>query len=97
MNHYVLTLWSLAFALLAQSLATGLSIELYLRKDLASGLRRSWLAVAIGSLLLAMHHGYTLELALRTGLYDMRQAVLAGLIALFFGLGVFGLWRNPRS
>lgn len=96
MNHYILTLWSLAIALVVQSLATGLSIEIYLRKELASALRRSWLAVAIGSLLLALHHGYTLELALRTGLYDMRQAVLAALIAIFFGLGVFGLWRNAR-
>jgi hypothetical protein len=96
MNPYDLTLWSLIVALITQSLATGLGIELYLRKDLNSGLRRSWLAIAIGSLLLALHHGYTLELALRTGLYDMRQAVLAGLIAIFFALGVFGLWRNER-
>lgn len=94
MNPYILTLWSLATALTAQSLAAGLSIELYLRQELASGQRRSWLAVATGSLLLALHHGYTLELALRTGLYDMRQAVLAGLIALLFALGVFGLRRN---
>jgi hypothetical protein len=40
--------------------------------------------------LLALHHGYSLELAILIGLYDMRQAVLAGLVGIFFALGVFG-------
>ena len=94
MNPYTLTLWSLAIALLAQSLVTGLAIELFLRKGPVSCLRRAWLALSIGSMLLALHHGYNLELALRTGLYDMRQAVLAGLVAVFFALGVWGLRRQ---
>jgi hypothetical protein len=93
-NPYLLTLWSLAIALLAQSLVTGLAIELFIRKGLTSGVRRAWLALSIGSMLLALHHGYNLELALRTGLYDMRQAVLAGLVAVFFALGVWGLRRQ---
>ena len=97
MNAFNLTLISLIGALLAQSIVAVLALELYLRKDLPGSVCRTWLAMAIGALLLALHHGYTLELALRTGLYDMRQAVLAALIAMFFGLGVFGLWRNPRS
>ena len=97
MNDYVMTLWSLALALLAQSLVTGLSVERYLRKDLASSQRRSWLAVALGSLLLALHHAYTLELALRTGLFDIRQAILAGLVAIFLTLGVYGLGRNTNA
>ncbi|MDP3538278.1 MAG: hypothetical protein Q8S26_06190 [Azonexus sp.] len=94
MNPYALTLWSLAIALIAQSLVSGLYIELYLRKDQSNGLRRAWLAIAIGSLLLALHHGYTVELALRTGLYDMRQAVLAALTAIFFALGTYGIRRQ---
>jgi len=94
MNPYTLTLWSLATALLAQSVVTGLSIELFLRKEQAAGVRRSWFAVAIGSLFLALQHGYALELALRTGLYDMRQAVLSGLVAVFFALGIYGLRRS---
>ena len=94
MNPYTLTLWSLAIALLAQSLVTGLAIELFLRKGPVSSLRRAWLALSISSMLLALHHGYNLELALRTGLYDMRQAVLAGLVAVFFALGVWGLRRQ---
>lgn len=91
MNPYTLTLWSLALALVAQSLVAGLSIELFLRRDQAAGLRRAWLAIAIGSLLLALHHGYTIELALRTGLYDMRQGVLVGLTSIFLALGFYGI------
>ncbi|HJV93417.1 MAG TPA: hypothetical protein VJ572_08060 [Azonexus sp.] len=94
MNPYILTLWSLAVALIAQSLVAGLSIELFLRPSRAAGLRRAWLAIAIGSLLLALHHGYTIELALRTGLYDMRQAVLAGLTSIFLALGFNGIRRS---
>lgn len=94
MNPYTLTLWSLVIALFAQSLFSGLAIELLLRKEQVSGLRRAWLALSIGSTLLALHHGYNLELALRTGLYDMRQAVLSGLVAVFFALGVWGLRRQ---
>jgi len=94
MNPYTLTLWSLAIALIAQSLFSGLAIDLSLRREQLSGLRRSWLALSIGSTLLALHHGYSLELALRTGIYDMRQAVLGGLVAVFFALGVWGLRRQ---
>jgi hypothetical protein len=50
--------------------------------------------IAIASLLLALHHGYALELAVRTGLYDMRQAVLAGLVGLLFALGINALRRQ---
>ena len=94
MNPYTLTLWSLAVALIAQSLVAGLSIELFLRPSRAAGLRRAWLAIAVGSLLLALHHGYTIELALRTGLYDMRQAVLAGLTSIFLALGFYSIRRS---
>ncbi len=94
MNPYTLALVFLLFALLGQSLAAGLSIEIYLRKNLPQTISRTWLALAVGSLLLALHHGYTLELALRTGLYDLRQAALAGSIGLLFALGIAGLRRQ---
>ena len=94
MNPYTLALWALISALLTQSIAAGLSIELYLRKDLPRSVNRTWLAIAIAALLLALHHGYTLELAMRTGLYDMRQAVLVGLVGIFFVLGIYGLRRQ---
>lgn len=93
MNPYTLSLWSLVTALLGQSLASGLAVELFLRREQAASARRAWLTMAIGSMLLALHHGYALELALRTGLYDLRQAVLSGLVALCFALGVWGLRR----
>ena len=94
MSAYSLSVWSLIGALLTQSIAAGLAIELYLRNDLPRTLRRTWLALAIASLLLALHHGYTLELAMRTGLYDMRQAVLVALVGIFFALGIYGLRRQ---
>jgi hypothetical protein len=94
MNAFNLTLISLIGALLAQSIVAVLALALYLRKDLPGPVCRTWLAMAIGALLLALHHGYTLELALRTGLYDFRQALLAGLVGLFFALGVYGLKRQ---
>lgn len=94
MNSYELTLFSLIGALLAQAVAAGLSIEVFLRQDLPRAVSRTWLVIAIGSLLLSLHHGYTLELAMRTGLYDMRQAVLAVLVGIFFALGIYGLRRQ---
>lgn len=94
MSSYNIAMWCLIGALITQSVAAGLSIELYLRRDLPRSVSRTWLAIAIASLLLALHHGYTLELAMRTGLHDMRQAVLAGLIGLFFALGIYGLRRQ---
>ena len=94
MSSYSIALWCLIGALITQSVAAGLSIELYLRRGLPRSVSRTWLAIAIASLLLALHHGYTLELAMRTGLHDMRQAVLAGLTGLFFALGIYGLRRQ---
>lgn len=94
MSSYSIAQWCLIGALITQSVAAGLSIELYLRRDLPRSVSRTWLAIAIASLLLALHHGYTLELAMRTGLHDMRQAVLAGLTGLFFALGIYGLRRQ---
>jgi hypothetical protein len=46
-------------------------------------------------MLLGLHHGYALELALRTGLHDMRQAVLAGLAGIAFAIGCQLLRRQP--
>lgn len=94
MSAYSLAIYSLIGALLTQSIAAGLSVELFLRRDLPRNVSRTWLLIAIASLLLAFHHGYALELAVRTGLYDMRQAVLAGLVGLFFALGINALRRQ---
>jgi len=82
-----MTLLALLLALLAQSVATGIALELALRKPY----RRYWMALTIAFGLLALHHGYTLELALHIGLYDLQQASLATLISLLLAGGLIGL------
>lgn len=93
MSDYALALVALLVALVTQATAAGLAIEIYLRRGLPRAVSRTWLALASGSLLLALYHGYTLELALQSGLYDLRQALLAGLIGICFALGINGLRR----
>lgn len=94
MSAYVMSLWALALALISQSLATGWAIEVLFRKNLAASLRRSWMVMAVAAMLLALYHGYTLELALRTGLYDLRQALLGCMVSVLFALGLFGFRRQ---
>lgn len=87
MTPYALTLLALLGALLAQSLATGVALAAALRKPY----RRSWMAFTLGSGLLALQHSYAFELTLRSGIYDLRQATLAGVVALLLALGALGL------
>lgn len=94
MSTYTMSILALLLALIGQAIASGLSIEYFLRNEIPRATRRAWFAIGLGSLLLALHHGYTVELALRTGLYDFRQAILASLVGILFGLGVFGLMRR---
>ena len=93
MRSYALAVFALAGALIAQAVAAGLATGLFLRKGRPSPARRSWLALAVGSLLLALHHGYALELALSTGLHDLRQALLLAVAALLVALAVSGFRR----
>ena len=95
MNSYQITVWALAGGLLGQIYAAGIAVEAYLGRGQPAIWRRIWLTFAGSSLLLGLHHGYALELALRTGLYDMRQAVLAGLAAFAFAIGCQLLRRQP--
>ena len=72
-------------------------VAVKLTHPILSPLRRiipGFRGIDFASLLLALHHGYALELAVRTGLYDMRQAVLAGLVGLLFALGINALRRQ---
>ena len=89
MNGYTLAVWALAAAFGTQAFAAGLSIECCFLPGLARARRRAWMALSIGSLLLALHHAYSLELALRTSLHDPRQAVLAALAGFCFALAAF--------
>lgn len=86
MNSYTLTLAFLFVALLCQITISGTSLECWMRRDLRRDQRTTWLSLALAGLLFALHHGYALELAVRTGLYDFRQAtltMLAGLLAAY--------------
>lgn len=94
MNPYLLAVLALLLAAITQTSAAWIAAESFWRKGQGSSSRRSWLALTLAAGLLALHSGYTLELALRTGLYDLRQAVLAALIGLLFALGIYGLRRQ---
>lgn len=90
MSSFSLAVCALLGALLAQSYATALAAELFLRREQGSLARRSWLALAIASLIFALQHGYALELAVSTGLHDLRQALLAGSASLLLALALHG-------
>lgn len=94
MNDFVLNLLALLTALAGQAAACGLGTALFLSKSASIVTRRTALALAGGAGLLALQHGYALELALRTGLYDLRQALLAAGAAVLIGLAVGGLRRQ---
>jgi hypothetical protein len=94
MNGYSLAVYALAAALIAQVIAAGLSIECYLLPNQPRPRRRAWLALATASLLLALHHAYTLELALHTSLYDLRQAILAAAAGICLALAVCAFRRQ---
>ncbi|MDE2440245.1 MAG: hypothetical protein KGP14_04410 [Betaproteobacteria bacterium] len=90
MNSYSLTLAILLAASILQIWGSALAIEAILHHKQDGRLHRIWLAVAGTAMLLALHDGYALELALRTGLYDLRQAVLVGLVALLMSFVIHG-------
>lgn len=94
MNLYTLTLLALLLGLAAQAVVAGLSLEMGLRRELPRPRRLAWLALGCGGLLLALHHGYWLELAVRTGLHDFDRAVLAALSGLFTALAVVAFRRS---
>ncbi len=88
MNEYAISLLALGIALVGQSVASGLAFERLFHRSPDTAKRKLWLAVAIASLLLGMHHGHTIELALKTGIYDFRQALLAGGSGLLYAYAI---------
>lgn len=94
MNSYSLTLAMLLAASILQIWSSALAIEAVLRRKQDGGMHRTWLAVAGAAMLFALHDGYALELALRTGLYDLRQAVLTVLAALMMAFAIHGFRRR---
>ncbi|WP_371324055.1 hypothetical protein VX159_00565 [Dechloromonas sp. ZY10] len=96
MSAYELSLWLSGAAFIVQTLVAGLGIEIVLRRDAAPPVRRIALAAAVAALLLSLTQGYALELALRTGIYDLRTAGLhcvVALLQLWVGRGLLRLGR----
>ena len=96
MSAYELSLWLTGAAFILQTLVAGLGIEIVLRRDAAPPIRRIALAAAVAALLLSLTQGYALELALRTGIYDLRTAGLhcgGALLQLWVGWGLLRLGR----
>lgn len=91
MNPYLLAVLALLLAAIAQTSIAWVATERFLRREQSRRQSRSWLAIGLGAAFLALQHGYALELALRTGLYDLRQALLASLVAVLFAFGAYGL------
>ena len=89
MSPYVLAVLSLALALAVQCFAAGIMTFMALRPPY----RRAAMVLAIGLALLAMHHAFSLELALHTGIFDLRQALLAAGGSLLLLLGLAGFRR----
>lgn len=94
MSDYSLALVSLLVGLIVQISAAVLATEVVLRKRPATGQSGFWLALACSALLLALQSVYALELALHTGLFDLRQALLTGTASALFAYAISRLRRG---
>lgn len=96
MNDYLLALIALGAAVLGHSLASGLAIERLLRRNNSRAAFRLWAGLAIIPLLLVLQNAQALELALKTGLYDLHQALLGGAAGLLTAGLLHTLSRRNR-
>ena len=94
MSAYSLAVKLMAIAALIQITAAILSTEVLLRKRLDKTQKLYWLALDVGALLFALQSVYALELALRTGLFDLRQSLLSGLISWLFAYAIYQLRKQ---
>lgn len=94
MTAYQITMLVLATGILAQAVAGGIAFECALLRRLPAATRGLWFVLGCGSLLLGLHHGYTLELAMKTGLFDLRQALLVALAGVCCAVALVGLSRR---
>lgn len=93
MSPYPLAVFSLFLALFAQFIAAGMATVVALRPPY----RRSHMALAIGLGLLALQHALSLEMVLYTGIYDLRQALLAAGVSTLLLLGLLGFSRRTAE
>ena len=94
MSSYQVAQIALVAGIFGHALASGTAIESALRQGISSARRAFWLAIGLGGLLLALQNGFALELALKTGLFDLRQSLLAGTAGVLYGVAVTGLSRH---
>lgn len=95
MSSYQIAVLALIAGLAGQAIAGGLAGERCLRGQCQAGDRFLWLVLAGGALLLTLAHVQALELAVHTGLHDLRQALLTGGGGLLYAIAVGGLSRRP--
>lgn len=95
MSSYQIAVLALIAGLAGQAIAGGLACERCLRGQGQTSDRFLWLVLASGALLLALAQGQALELAVHTGLHDLRQALLTGGGGLLYAIAVSGLSRRP--
>lgn len=93
MSPYPLAVYSLSLALFVQFAATCLATLVALRPPY----RRSRMAFAIGLGLLALQHALALEMVLYTGIYDLRQSLLAAGVSVLLLLGLLGFSRRQAG
>lgn len=94
MSAYQISMLALATGIFAQAIAGGVAFECCLLRRLPAATRRLWFVLGCASLLFGLHHGYTLELAMKTGLFDLSQALLAGIASLLCAVALIGLSRR---
>ena len=94
MSSYQVAQIALVAGIFGHALASGMAIESALQRGMSSAQRAFWLAIGLGGLLLGLQNGFALELALKTGLFDLRQALLAGLAGVLYGIAIMGLSRR---
>lgn len=89
MSPYALAVLSLLLAVAAFSIAAALAAWRTLRAPGGWGT----LFLALGFALLAIKHVFSLELAVYSGLFDLRQSLLAAGVAIFLLAGLAGIRR----
>lgn len=94
MSDYLLALFALGCGLIGQAMASGQAIDCLLRRRETMPGQRIWACLAIAALLLALQNAYALELALKTGLYDLRQSLLGGVAGMLSASLVYALSRR---
>lgn len=94
MSAYQLSLLALAVGIFAQAAAAGLAFQCTLSRQLSLAARGYWFVLGCASLLFGLHQARALELAVKTGLFDLEQALFAGIASLLLAIALFGLSRR---